>query len=340
MSPLPGPGRRWIVVGLGLLALVIGGGIMARQQDPTGAKEPPSEQEAHWRDELRRDVVALARGIGERNYRRPEKLAAAADWLEQGFRAAGLAVERQPAPWEGRPFVNVVAEVAGHGRPGSVVVVGAHYDTVVGSPGADDNGSGVAVLMALSRAFARTRPERTLRFVGFVNEEPPAFQSDAMGSWQAAQGSRAAGERVVAMLSLETLGYYSDEPDSQQFPDPALARRYPTTGNFLAFVANEASQELLDRATEAFGRRSALPVEGAVLPAHLPGVGWSDHWSYWQAGYPALMVTDTAPFRNPHYHMASDTPETLDYARMARAVTGLQDVLRALAGVAEGESGP
>ncbi len=308
------------------------------RHDP-GAAPPPSERERHWQQELRQDVETLATSIGERNVRHPERLEATARWLEQRFAAVGLEPVRQAVPWDDRTYYNVLAERKGYGRPEAVVVVGAHYDSVEGTPGADDNASGVAALLALAGALATERPVATVRFIAFVNEESPAFQSEAMGSWIAAKASRRAGEQVLGMLSLETLGYYSDDPDSQRFPDPELARRYPTTGNFLACVANDASRDLLTRTLAAFRAASALPVEGAVLPAELPGVSWSDHWSFWAEGYPALMVTDTAPFRNPHYHLASDRPETLDYVRMARAVTGLEAVIRALSGVSEGESG-
>jgi Zn-dependent M28 family amino/carboxypeptidase len=212
-----------------------------------------------------------------------------------------------------------------------VVVVGAHYDSVEGgTPGADDNASGVAGLLALARRFGKTPSARTLRFVAFANEEPPYFQTEEMGSLVYARGCAARGERVVAMLSLETMGMFSEAPGTQHYPFPFDALS-PSTGDFLAFVGNVRSTKLVRDAVATFRRTRMLPAEGAAVPDLAPGVGWSDHWSFWQTGVPALMVTDTAPFRNANYHEESDTPETLDYRKLARAVVGLAAVIEALA---------
>jgi Zn-dependent M28 family amino/carboxypeptidase len=214
--------------------------------------------------------------------------------------------------------------VGGTSRAAEIVVVGAHYDSVEGTRGANDNGSGVAALLAAARAFAQRsdRPARTLRFVAFANEEPPYFQGSGMGSLVYARACRARGDRVVAMVSLETIGFYTDMPDTQHYPPP-LGIAYPSTGNFIGFVGNVASRALVRRAISAFRETTRFPSEGAALPEWMPGVGWSDHWSFWQAGYPAIMVTDTAPFRYPHYHDASDLPDKLSYDRMARVVDGI-----------------
>jgi Zn-dependent M28 family amino/carboxypeptidase len=187
------------------------------------------------------------------------------------------------------------------------------------------------MLLLLSRWMAQDAPEKTVRFVAFANEEPPFFQNEGMGSLAYARHCRERGDRVEAMLSLETIGYYSDEPGTQRYPPP-LGWFYPDTGNFVGFVGNTASGALVRRALSAFRRAAQFPSEGAALPAALEGVGWSDHWSFWQVGYPAIMVTDTAPFRYPHYHRPADTPEKLDYERMSRVATGLVAVVRSLAG--------
>ena len=217
-----------------------------------------------------------------------------------------------------------------HGVPGllkdEIVVIGAHYDTVSGSPGANDNGSGVAALLALARRFAARPVARTLRFVAFVNEEQPYFQTYAMGSRVYARRCGQRREKVVAAVSLETIGYFSDAAGSQKYP-PLLSAVYPTTGNFIGFVSDLRSLPLVDRVTAAFRRRARFPSEKGAMPSALPGVGWSDHWSFWQEGYPAVMVTDTAPYRYPHYHLASDTPDKIDYDRLARVVDGLVGVV-------------
>jgi Zn-dependent M28 family amino/carboxypeptidase len=202
---------------------------------------------------------------------------------------------------------------------------------VEGTPGANDNASGIAALLALARYFARSQPQRTLRLVAFANEEPPFFQTEQMGSLVYARRCAARHENVVAMLSLETMGYYSDAPNSQHYPFP-FSLLYPSTGNFLAFVGNLSSQVLTREAVRTFRRAGKLPAEGAAVADVVAGIGWSDHWSFWRTGVPAVMVTDTAPYRYAHYHEETDTPEKLDYDRLARAVVGLADVIEELSG--------
>jgi Zn-dependent M28 family amino/carboxypeptidase len=211
-----------------------------------------------------------------------------------------------------------------------VLIVGAHYDTAGGLPGANDNGSGVTATLELARLFATWPQPVTIRWLFFANEEPPWFQTPEMGSYVYAKRCRERKEDILAMLSLETIGYYCDEPGCQQYP-AGFAPVFPDRGDFLGFVANLRSAPVLRRAVAAFRAATTLPAEGAAAPAEIPGVAWSDHWSFWEFGYPALMVTDTAPFRYPWYHTAHDTPEKLDYERLARAVTGLEAVIRDLA---------
>jgi Zn-dependent M28 family amino/carboxypeptidase len=230
----------------------------------------------------------------------------------------------------GSPTPNFEVEVRGSSLPSEIIVVGAHYDAFQGTPGADDNASGVAAALALARAGAGKARARTVRFVFFVNEEPPTFQTAQMGSWVYAKACRARGDNIVAMLSLETIGYYSTAGRSQQYPRP-MGLLYPSTGDFVAFVGNVSSRSLVRRCVGLFRERAQFPSEGAALPEGIPGVGWSDHWAFWQEGYPAIMVTDTAPFRNPGYHNAADRPETLDYDRMSRVVEGLERVIEELA---------
>lgn len=207
----------------------------------------------------------------------------------------------------------------------------AHYDTVIGTPGANDNSSGVAATLALARRFAKRNTDRTLRFVAFVNEEPPYFQTDQMGSRVYAQRCRQRRENVVSMLSLETIGYYDDTPGTQDYPPP-FGLLYPSEGNFIGFVGNTESGDLVRQAVAAFRRNEKFPAEGGALPGEIPGVGFSDQWSFWQEGYPALMVTDTAMFRYPHYHEPEDTIDKVNFDRTARVVRGLEKVVAELVG--------
>jgi hypothetical protein len=204
------------------------------------------------------------------------------------------------------------------------LVVGAHYDSVLGSPGADDNASGVAVLIELSRMGLPAR------FVAFANEEMPYFQSDEMGSYVWASRARFRKDEVKAMLSLEMLGFYRDIPGTQQYPPP-LSFFYPDRANFIAFVGDIGARSLVRKSVYAFRGGTKFPSEGVAAPAFIPGVTWSDHWSFRSQGFPAIMVTDTAFNRYPHYHLPTDTPEKLDYQRMAKVTMGLAAVIRELA---------
>lgn len=283
--------------------------------------------EESLRDELRADVQKIAGEIGERNLETYSNLQATADFIEHSLGKSGLLPRRQGYDVEGKLCENIELEIPGTAR--EVVVIGAHYDTVPGCPGANDNGSGVAALLALARR-APPHPARTLRFVAFVNEEPGYFQSETMGSMVYAEACQARGDRVVAMISLETIGYYSDLAGSQKYPAAGLSAFYPTRGNFIGFVGHTSSRALVRRALRIFRENATIPSEGAALPGFVRGVGWSDHWAFWQQGYPAIMITDTAPFRYPHYHQPTDTPEKLDYESFARAVSGMEKVIARL----------
>ena len=226
-------------------------------------------------------------------------------------------------------MANVEAERRGTSAS-RVIVIGAHYDTAGRSPGADDNASGVAALIEIARLSAVATLRSTVRFVAFVNEEPPHFMTDTMGSLVYARAAAARGERIAAMLSLESLGYFSEEPGSQQYPAP-FALFFPNRGNFLAMVSNFRSVRLLRRAYLAFKSATELPVIASPAPERIPGIAWSDHWSFWQQGFPAIMLTDTVPYRNPHYHATTDLPDTIDYPRLAEVVSGCVAIVERLA---------
>lgn len=298
----------------------------------SGPFQPLTEGERLTRDRLAAHVGRLAGEIGERNMWRPDSLAAAADYIESEFRALGFPVASQAyrVSSPAGPARNLEIEIRGSGGPGEIVVIGAHYDSVPGSPGANDNGSGVAALLEMARLLKGGSFPRSLRLVAFVNEEPPFFTTGEMGSQVYARRARERGERVTAMLSLETIGYYSDDPGSQNYPAP-LGWLYPSTGNFIGFVGNLASVSLVRRCVALFRGSVQFPSEGGAFPGLVPGVSWSDHSSFWEAGYPAIMVTDTAFYRYPHYHAGDDLPEQLDYERMARVVHGLAGVAAGLA---------
>ena len=287
---------------------------------------------SHSSDDLERllmqHVSALSREIGERHIWRPRALTAAAEYIEGEFRRAGYEVRRQPFDVEGVACANLEVELRGMDPTSPMVLVGAHYDTVEGSPGADDNASGIASMLEIARLLHSQPLRATVRCVAFVNEEAPFFGSPEMGSRIYARACRANGDRIKLMLSLEMLGYFSSRPGSQRYP-PLLRHWYPDRGNFIAFVSNLRSRGGLAGFHKAFRAHSSFPSERLASPGIVPGVSLSDQRSFWQEAYPALMVTDTAFYRYPHYHRSTDTPEKLDYASMARVTAGLANAVAA-----------
>jgi Zn-dependent M28 family amino/carboxypeptidase len=294
-----------------------------------GPLPDPSAEELALSRVLERDVRFLSLDIGERNLEHAAALDATAFWIGEQLNAIPLAFRRTSFSARGHAAHNIEAVVPGSPVNAPIVVVGAHYDSALGTPGADDNATGVACLIELARRFRSSRAPRELRLVWFTNEEPPHFQTRDMGSLHYARALATEPRDVVAMLSLESLGHYSDSPGSQQYPG-VVSAFFPSTGDFLAFVGNDDSVDLVRRAIAVFRRTTRFPSEGLALNGKLTGVGWSDHWSFWQIGVPAIMLTDTALFRSRHYHRVSDTPERLDYQRLARVTLGVEQVVRAL----------
>ena len=293
---------------------------------------PPLDDEARAvHAALERHVRALAHERGERSLRDVATLRAAEAHITEAFTAAGHAPAFQEFTVDGETVRNIEVELPGTTAPAEMVLIGGHYDSAHG-PAANDNATGTAAVLELARWAAGRRFARTLRFVAFVNEEPPYFQVPGkMGSEVYARRCRERNEDVVAMLSLETIGYYSDKPGSQYYPPP-FSWFYPDTGNFIAFVGNMGSRALVRRCVGAFRERVEFPCEGGAPPGWITGVGWSDHWAFWEHGYAGVMVTDTAVFRYPHYHRETDTVDKIDFERTARVVVGLRHVVADLAG--------
>lgn len=305
-----------------------------RVRNQAGTVPPPPPEtgkvgEAGHR--LFRHARRLSEEIGERSVARPENLRAAREYLVAHLSGLGLAPELESFDFAGASHANVIVSLPGRSRPEEVILVGAHYDTVAGTPGADDNASGVAVLLELGRALREVPLARTVRLVFFALEEPPAFRTRSMGSYVHAAAARARGEQIRAMVCLEMVGFYGEREGAQAFPLPLMGLVYPTTPNFVAVVGNLRSRRLVKRVGAAL-RRFPLPVETLACVSLLPGVDFSDHRSFWKMGYRAVMVTDTAFYRNPHYHGPGDTIDTLDFDRMAALAGGLVGVVRDLDG--------
>lgn len=287
---------------------------------PTTERADPAQLEA--------DVRALVEQFSPRDYTHPENLDRAAAFLAEAFTRAGATVEEQPYDVRGVVYRNVIARFGP--TEGPRLVIGAHYDTCEPLPGADDNASGVAGLLALARSLGARPPTRPVELVAYSLEEPPFFRTAHMGSAVHARRSQEQGVSIRAMLSLEMLGYYRDEPGSQSFPLRLLGWFYPDRGNFIAVIGKLGQGHLARRIARLMRGASPLPVEVLVGPRAVEGLDFSDHLNYWDQGYPAVMITDTSFFRNPHYHTAQDTPDTLDYRRMAQAVDAVRAVIDAL----------
>jgi hypothetical protein len=331
------PSRRRMIVWLVVIlapSITISSCIisMPDRRSETPLAELTAGSSPEKRARLKAHVRMLAETIGRRPALNAKKIGAARTYIHDEWVALGYYVRAQEYTLTGRP--NVVANLElllpGSDRTLPTLVIGAHYDTVPTTPGADDNASGVALLLELARDFQGVTLARDLRLVAFVCEEPEFFQTEDMGSLRYARDLRAHGVEVGAMVSLESLGYYRDEPDSQQYPGP-IGLFYPDRGRFVGVVSDLSSRALTRKTAEALIAAGKFPVESASLPGWIPGVGWSDHWSFWQVGFPAVMLTDTAPFRNGEYHEAGDTVDTLDYAMLAAISEALPAVVRKLA---------
>ncbi len=279
---------------------------------------------------IRTHVERLAGEIGERNVFVPGALAKAAAYIEAEWGTLGYGVERLAYEVSGVRCANLIATRSGNARRDEIVLLGAHYDSVIGSPGANDNASGVAALLEFSRMFQALEPALTVRFVAFVNEEPPFFGTRQQGSMVYADAVSRQGDDIRLMASLETIGCYCSEPGSQRYP-PLFRFFYPDRGNFVGMVSDFRSRTAMRRLAAAFRAQSDFPLQTVSTFRFIPGVAWSDHHSFWRRGYPALMVTDTAFYRYRHYHAPTDTPDKLAYPELAKVTLGLFKAFAVLA---------
>lgn len=287
-------------------------------------KEPNEE-------DLKRHVRTLSETIGERHPGQRENYEAAAAYIKSslGPMGAGYEVKTQAFKVNDLTCENIEVELPGKQAKDEIILVGAHYDTVAACPGANDNGSGVAALISLAQALTGQVNERTLRLVAFANEENPWFATDHHGALRYAKRSQERKEKIVGMFSLETLGFYSNEKDSQGYPG-GMEGQFPSTGNFVALVTNMTSKKLLNQAMAGFQRQSSFPAQGAAFPPFVLDVARSDHFAFWMAGYPAIMVTDTANYRYKEYHTPDDKWDRLNYPEFTKVVLGLRFMLQDL----------
>ena len=325
---------RKTIIALLLLIVASAGGYAALLyatrvpgQSHQGGLPPLTGEEQAIAATLKRHIETIA--ASEHNIKHYDELEKVAVYLEGTLSSLGYTVGRQEYVVDGKAVRNIDAVIEARGTNPEVIVVGAHYDSAEDTPGANDNASGTASVLELARLLSdlKGKTDKRLRFVLFVNEEPPYFWTEHMGSVHYAKALAARKERVTAMFSLETLGYYSDKPGSQQYPAP-FGLMFPDRGDFVSFVGLLNSRPLVQQSIRSFRSHTSFPTVGGVAPWFVPGIGWSDHWSFSQSGFQAVMITDTATFRYPHYHEPTDTPDKVDTDKLARVVKGIERVLR------------
>jgi len=269
--------------------------------------------------------VAYLQGLGPRNSVNEKSYATlrqCEEWIRQRWQSQGYSVKHQTYFLEGREYSNLEIELPGRVSPSEIIIVSAQYDTLPDSPGANNNGSGVAIILSLSHLLWNHASNRTLRLVNFVNEEDPFFGTEMMGSYLYAKRSHQLGEDIQVMLSLDALGIYTEKSDSQKYPFP-FSLLYPSRGNFLAFIGDFRSRKYMVEATRGFKKGSSFPIETGVVPMWMKGASWSDHSSFWKFGYPGIMVTDTGGFRSTSHTTKEDTMEKLNFEAMSRIVIGM-----------------
>ncbi len=321
---------RWILwrltrIGILLITVFMVACVMVAQ--PSMRSNSPSTTQAD-KDRLRAHVVALSKTFHPRDSENMANLDRCADYIASGLRLAGAAVEFQKVPVRGRIYRNVIGRF-GVGKERKLIL-GAHYDAFDGTPGADDNASGVAGLLELARMIGTGPPDAEVELVAYTLEEPPFFGGNDMGSTVHAASVAKEKSRILGVIVLEMIGYFSDEPGSQNYPLPILKGYYPNRGNFITVVSRWDQGKLISELKAAMKGTTPLPVYSFRGPAALPGVDFSDHRNYWPHDIPAAMVTNTAFYRNTSYHGPGDTAESLDYDRMAMVVVGVYEAVRKL----------
>jgi len=315
-----------IVIGLIIGLLLCTGGLWVWLCNPTMSKgKTPSSPIPASAKLIKKHVYALTHTKGYRNHRDLKALNEAGAYIKKQFTSYGLKASEQRYKIGKNEYKNILASAGP--KAGARIVIGAHYDVYSEQMGADDNASGVAGMLEIARLVQKLKPKLKygIDFVGYTLEEPPYFRSQKMGSAIHANSLAKANAKVKVMYSIEMIGYFTDKPNTQEFPIAFLKLFYPTTGNFITVVGNQSSTgRALTRHTKRFMRAvTELPTESINAPSALPGIDFSDHLNYWANGYPAIMITDTAFYRNHNYHKKTDTPEKLDYPKMAEVVKGV-----------------
>ncbi len=296
----------------------------------TTIEEKKEIDRAEIKKELLSDVAFMADTLGPRNFLHYEQLERCREWIKQKWQDQGYEVKEQIFEMDGKEYSNLEIEIRGKKSPHEIIIISDQYDTLPDSPGANNNASGVAVVFQLTKLLKDFVPDKTLRFVAFTNEEDPIFGTEQMGSYYYAKRSAERGEDIKIMLSLDAIGYYTQEPGSQNLPWP-FSIFYPDKGNFLAFIGDFSSRKYMIDITRGFKKGSAFPIEAGVVPQWVEGASWSDHQSFWIFGYPGMQVTDTGGFRSPYHTTKEDTMDKMDFEALTSIVFGMYGVILEIA---------
>lgn len=324
-EPKRHPLRKWLVIANLVLWSVVGVVFLLITQPIFKPMPKTLPSPAVSPERLKTHVQMLSETFSPRDYLNTANLDRTAIYIKDEFEKAHGRVSEQPYKANGRSYRNVIASFGKDSN--ERLVIGAHYDVCQPLPGADDNASGVAGLLELAHLLGQTELPLTVELVAYTLEEPPFFRTEAMGSAVHAVALKQQGIVVRAMFSLEMIGYFSDEPGSQKFPNPILKLLYPSRGNFITVVGNFGQLGLVRKVKRAMRSATSLPVHSINAPGWLPGIDFSDHRNYWQWGFPAVMITDTSFYRNENYHTSQDTSEKLDYNRMAMVVQAVYSAI-------------
>ena len=320
-----------IVIGLCLVfAILIVRPLIKIRCTSSMTGEPPEAHRPQITHNLYRHVEVLSREIGSRSVHECGKLKQAQTYIETCLREYGMAGEAQDYTVNGKTYSNVVVTLPGTKNPPQTIVIGAHYDTVADTPGADDNASAVSLLLEICRALRGYSPDNTVKLVFFTLEEPPVYDTRNMGSYVFARDAKERDEDIKLMICLEMIGYYNHRGKGQEFPLPLMNLFYSPVPDFVLVIGDIASRKMVLLTGDTIGRASGLRVETLAVPQFFSGIKLSDHSSFWKNGYRAIMITDTAFYRNPNYHTSGDTIDTLDFNKMTALCEGMVQTVRAI----------
>lgn len=316
---------KFLVVPPGVAGLLLALALLA--EEPKTPAPEPAQSDVSPAEYLRRHVNFLTSIEPPRNHLHIASLDRAADYIADKLRETSETVRFQEYPVEGKTYKNVIAMYPG--TADERIVIGAHYDVAGDGPGADDNASGVAVMLELAFLIKERKPQLPypVELVAYSLEEPPYFRTKFMGSAIHAKSLADAQTPVSVMIALDCVGYYTDTPGSQNFPLPGMTLLYPDKGNFLGVIGKFGQGSTVSRVKRGLLRRARIQIETITAPASLVGVDFSDHMNYWKHDYNAVLLSDTAFYRNHNYHKPTDRPDTLDYEKMVQVAEGLYGLI-------------